>query len=120
MSRNRCIASTEQIRRAVYLLIYIKPLDAFTSGAERLQSELVQTFPKLELEKQEWQPNYRKATQGAATTLESPTTGTSPLHRAQSPPRARMEISPPKSCGPGSMWARTASMRPACLIRRLA
>jgi hypothetical protein len=29
----------------VYLLIYIKPLDAFTSGAERLQSELVQTFP---------------------------------------------------------------------------
>jgi hypothetical protein len=28
----------------VYLLIYIKPLDAFTSGAERLQSELVQTF----------------------------------------------------------------------------
>lgn len=45
MSRNRCIASTEQIRRAVYLLIYIKPLDAFTSGAERLQSELVQTFP---------------------------------------------------------------------------
>jgi hypothetical protein len=27
-------------------LIYIKPLDAFTSGAERLQSELVQTFPR--------------------------------------------------------------------------
>jgi hypothetical protein len=28
-------------------LIYIKPLDAFTSGAERLQSELVQTFPSV-------------------------------------------------------------------------
>jgi hypothetical protein len=28
----------------LYLLICIKPLDAFTSGAERLQSELVQTF----------------------------------------------------------------------------
>jgi hypothetical protein len=31
----------------LYLLICIKPLDAFTSGAERLQSELVQTFPCL-------------------------------------------------------------------------
>jgi hypothetical protein len=30
----------------LYLLICIKPLDAFTSGAERLQSELVQTFLK--------------------------------------------------------------------------
>jgi len=29
----------------LYLLSCIKPLDAFTSGAERLQSELVQTFP---------------------------------------------------------------------------
>jgi hypothetical protein len=30
----------------LYLLSCIKPLDAFTSGAERLQSELVQTFPR--------------------------------------------------------------------------
>src|ERR1035441_5084175 len=29
---------------SLYLLSCIKPLDAFTSGAERLQSELVQTF----------------------------------------------------------------------------
>ena len=30
----------------LYLLSCIKPLDAFTSGAERFQSELVQTFPR--------------------------------------------------------------------------
>jgi len=28
----------------LYLLSCIKPLDAFTSGTERLQSKLVQTF----------------------------------------------------------------------------
>jgi len=31
----------------LYLLSCIKPLDAFTSGTERLQSKLVQTFLKL-------------------------------------------------------------------------
>src|SRR5208282_377740 len=34
----------------LYLLSCIKPLDAFTSGAERLQSKLVQTFPSVRLE----------------------------------------------------------------------
>jgi hypothetical protein len=32
----------------LYLLSCIKPLDALTSSAERLQSKLVQTFPKRE------------------------------------------------------------------------
>ena len=40
LPRSRCGGS-------LYLLSCIKPLDAFTSGAERLQSELVQTFPKV-------------------------------------------------------------------------
>ena len=42
LERSRCGGS-------LYLLICIKPLDAFTSGAERLQSKLVQTFPRWKL-----------------------------------------------------------------------
>jgi hypothetical protein len=32
----------------LYLLSWIKPQDAVTSSAERLQSKLVQTFPSFE------------------------------------------------------------------------
>ena len=38
-------AALPRSRSTAHLLSCIKPLDAFTSGAERLQSELVQTFP---------------------------------------------------------------------------